>query len=54
VEEDVRRKATPRVAITVRVPVSVEDQLKRLLARYDESVPEIFARALTALEAQAA
>jgi hypothetical protein len=54
VEDAVRRKATPRVAITVRVPVTVEHRLRRLLERYDDSVPELIERALTALEAQAA
>jgi hypothetical protein len=38
----------------VRIPLTTEQQLQRLLAQYtDDSVPDLLARALTALERQA-
>jgi len=45
-------RATPRVAITVRVPVDVEEQRRRLEELMNCSTPELFARGLNALEAQ--
>jgi hypothetical protein len=49
-----RRRATPSVAICIRIPIPVEEQLRRMLAQYDESVPKLLVRALNALEAQTA
>jgi hypothetical protein len=49
-----RRRATPTVAICIRIPIPVEEQLRRMLVHYDESVPKLLVRALAALEAQTA
>jgi hypothetical protein len=48
-----RRKATPGVAISIRIPLDLEVQHRRLLERFDCSTPRLFALALAALEAQA-
>jgi hypothetical protein len=47
-------RAIPRVAITVRVPVDVEEQRRRLEELMNCSTPQLFARGLNALEAQTA
>jgi hypothetical protein len=59
VEAPMRRKkprpeATPRVAITIRVPLDVEELRRRLEERMNLSTPELFARGLNALEARTA
>jgi hypothetical protein len=44
----------PRTAVTVRIPLSTEAQLRRLLEQYDgDSVPDLMKRAFDALEARA-
>jgi hypothetical protein len=47
-------KPEPRIAITVRVPVAIEEQRRRLEVLLDVPTPVLFARALNALEAQTA
>jgi hypothetical protein len=49
-----RRKATPSVAISIRIPLDLEARHRRLLERFDCSTPHLFALALSALEAQVA
>jgi hypothetical protein len=48
------RHAVARTAVTVRIPLDVEDQLRRLMELLDLSTPQLFAAALDALEAQTA
>jgi hypothetical protein len=47
-----RRESTPRVAVTVRVPIDIEQQRRRLEETLNVSTPQLFELALAALEQQ--
>jgi hypothetical protein len=49
-----RPKATPSIAISIRIPLDIEERRRRLMEQLDCSTPQLFARAILALEAQAA
>jgi hypothetical protein len=49
-----RRESTPRVAVTVRVPLDIEQQRRRLEEKLNVSTPQLFVLALAALEQQTA
>jgi hypothetical protein len=48
------KSATPRVPVTVLLPIGVAEQLRRAQAKYDDSAPKAIARALDALEEKSA
>jgi hypothetical protein len=54
VEAAMRPKATPSIAISIRIPLDIEERRRRLMEQLDCSTPQLFARAILALEAQAA
>jgi hypothetical protein len=49
-----RRKAAPGIAISIRIPLDIEERRQRLQELLDLSTPQLFARGVSAIEAQIA
>ena len=47
-----RRKSTPCIAISIRIPLDLEARRRRLMEVLDLSTPQLFARGITAVEAE--